>query len=391
MPRLVGVPVILHDDGQFFHEASSYLRDRSLMRWCAGEGRGKPSLKRPSENTLRNLAGDLTHFFDFCAAVGADWRELGWSTLRGKRSIEGYISAMRARRHKVRGEMRIGLAPRTIEQRVTNAIDFLDYAASRDWRKLLPTNLPAVDLPPEPSSLEIPSPRAIRAWRDAVAERFEKDVSYHLLIESIMRMGLRREESALLRASDIPNAKALRPGEWQFLIIRYGTKGYREFGDPEKKGKKRKVRVSTDWVLKLIDYKNTRASWGRRAALAKFRKKNPGAPLPKELFLTTTKGGPITAEYVRLLWDMAGPRPHPSWTPHAGRHFYACMTLVDLIERDRQRAGIPGHLLLQNVDALGRGAMIELSEYLGHASPSTTDTYLRWVRAFFGTGGRFDA
>lgn len=336
--RLVGVPVLLHDDGGFHAEASAYLRDRALFRWRFGEKRGGAAKRVPSEKTLAGAAEDLAHFLDYCAATRIDWRRVEWSGPQSKRSIEGYMTAMRMRRRRVRGEVRVGLAARTIERRVSTAIDFLDFAAGRGWRTSLPI-LPAIRLAPKPGSIEIPDAAEVAAWREAARARYARLAVNRLVIESILEMGLRNEEVCLLRDGDIPRPQAFKPGPYQVILIQYGTKGYRTPGDLEKRGKPRKVRVATAWLEELDLYRRTKAPWGRKAALARFRAMNPKVPLPKELFLTTTKGTPFTPDYVRLVFDGVGDRPCPGWTPHGGRHFYACRTLVDLIERDRRRAG----------------------------------------------------
>lgn len=388
-PRLVGVPVVLHDDGRFFPEVSAYLRERALFRWRAGEGRGHSVRRPPSENTLVKVGEDLGHFFDWCVALKIDWRTVEWSSVSGSKSLEGYMRAMQSRRLVQRGVKKIGLAASTIERRMFVAVDFLDFAGTKGWRTPLPEVLPVVKVASEPREVEIPQMAKIEAWRAQVPVTYADQRAYQLLIGSILEMGLRREEAALLRDSDIPDPKDVKPGPWQILTIRYGTKGMRTPGDPEKKGKPRKVKVATEWLETLNIYRRTGAPWGRRAALARFREANPGKPAPKELFLKPRDGTPVSREYVRLLWNEVAERPHPGWSPHAGRHFYACRMLAALIERDRRRAKIQGHELLPHLDALGRGALLELSEFLGHVDPKTTDVYLRWVREFL--GGAADA
>ena len=88
------------------------------------------------------------------------------------------------------------------------------------------------------------------------------------------------------------------------MEICYGTKGSRKPGDVTKIGKSRTLRFGISFLRELCSY----ASLRRTKAIALFKARHAGCPVPSQLFLSEQTGEPITPAALYKAW-------------HACKHF----------------------------------------------------------------------
>ena len=367
---LAHIPIVLHPSGAVFTEATDYLRDRALMLWRNGRK------KRPSAGTVRQTAYDMTTFLDWCDETGVDWRTIERGHDADPRSLVGYARMMADGRWSTKGPVQRA----TIETRLAIAIDFLSYAAAppRSWRA--PFDAAPIlgygQASPSDKRYDVPTKPAVAAWLERL--RAETHPAQHLMVQTIFEAGLRREEALALRAHQIPHPDAFKPGPFQHIEVSYGTKGGREPSDPDRIGKRRMVRIRTAFVERLHLHKmNPRE---RGAALRVHAERHPTDSAPEHLFLNPETGLPYALSQPNKLFKRGGPAPTSPWTPHMGRHFYACWTLLEFLQEEARLAGLRrGDLIPSTLEALGHASLLRLRAYLGHESSDTTDIYLAWA------------
>lgn len=193
----------------------------------------------------------------------------------------------------------------------------------------------------------------------------------------VLATGCRREETLLFRAADLPDPGGVALDAPAKMRVIYGTKGGRSPGDPEKVGTGRTLRFSRDFLIELHDYKRLR----RPFALSKWRAANPGRTAPVELFLNDRTGLPFTPNHFARLWRSSSELPFAGFTPHAGRHFFACTTLLQLLKEESAAVSalhstLPRSMVMQNAENL---VNLYLRPVMGHVDQETTERYLSWV------------
>lgn len=360
---LAHIPIVMSGSGELLDEPSDYLRHRALMVWRGGRN------IRPSANTIRVLGYDLTSFLDWCAAVETHWKniERGQDTIPA--SLTGYARMMSDGRWSQSGE---GLDRATIDRRLHTAWDFLAYAADRGWRTPItgPTIVGYGRAVAQERSYTIPSKTDVLAWLDRL--RNETKPAQWLMAQLIFEGGLRREEVVCLRAKDIPTPAQFTADDHQHLTIRFGTKGGRAPDDPSRSGKPRTIRLRTSFVERLHIHKQSPRE--RHGTLSRT-----GSTAP-ELFLNPANGNAFSPAQLNKIFNRAKPAPAPQWTPHMGRHFYACWTLLEFLAQEASLSGMgKGALAPAALEAYGKPSLLRLQTYLGHSSSDTTDVYLRWA------------
>ena len=193
----------------------------------------------------------------------------------------------------------------------------------------------------------------------------------------ILETGMRLEETVLVRLDQIPDPDKVEPGKPARMEICFGTKGSREPGDPAKVGKRRTLRFAVTYLQEIASY----ASLRRAKAAALFRAGHPGEPVPPQLFLSENTGEAITAAALYKAWHACGSLPYPGFSPHIGRHTFACLMLLRLLRDEMatmQHAlnEVPRSMLLDHARNLVGNY---IRPVLGHVSEETTERYLGWV------------
>ena len=206
-----------------------------------------------------------------------------------------------------------------------------------------------------------------------------------------MQTAIRKAELIGWRIDTIPR----RPAEWVIanptarpedqnivVTIRYGTKGG-IFGvvDGDKVGPERDILVPLTLARRLHEYRET----ARRRALIRLKARFKGADLTQRmgdphLFLDERSGEPIGYDRVTNCWRNVEALPFKGWSPHGGRHWWACMKLwreLKLAEADlRARGELAGQSLIALATDIIR---LEIKDQLGHLDLDTTHRYIRWV------------
>lgn len=101
------------------------------------------------------------------------------------------------------------------------------------------------------------------------------------------------------------------------------------------------------------------------------------------LFLSEYDGRPITSDTLYKAWTLMPVKfkPYPEWSPHLGRHFWACTTLWEaFVEREAMLAdGVVATSDWISASA-GSDLLMLIMPQLGHLDESTTREYLVWLR-----------
>lgn len=205
---------------------------------------------------------------------------------------------------------------------------------------------------------------------------------------------MRLEECVLIRVSQVSEAvvdleqRGVTSNDDRLvsLGICFGTKGGRRPNDPERRGKGRILRVRPSVIEGLDRY----IKKIRPFAVRRFRERWPNRPLPSQLFLSEVSGEPITTAALYKAWHQCQTLPFEGWSPHLGRHTWACLMLLSHVERERQllakiatAGAAPTSWAMQlAVDYIN----VVLRPAMGHISERTTEGYLGWLDASISTG-----
>jgi len=283
------------------------------------------------------------------------------------------------------------LSASTVNRRVDLAVQFLQWAAQRNLRDAFGVATRAVSRKgahshqtgevrvgrrrTDPGHLRLPTAGEIGRWLAEVKAR--RGPTKALACRMILETGMRLEETVLVRVDQIPDPDKVEPGKPARMEICFGTKGSREPGDPAKVGKRRTLRFAVTYLQEIASY----ASLRRAKAAALFRAGHPGEPVPPQLFLSENTGEAITAAALYKAWHACGSLPYPGFSPHIGRHTFACLMLLRLLRDEMatmQHAlnEVPRSMLLDHARNLVGNY---IRPVLGHVSEETTERYLGWV------------
>lgn len=389
--RFAHVPFILSADMAYLDGPNRFLRERATGDWHLNRRDGAPNGRapKPCENTVMAYARDIENAWSFFEHFGLDWRTVSYQRL-----LDTYDRWMGDGRWSSDGKR---LEDSTINRRVDTVVECLSWAADRGLRERFEV---ATELRTEtvragrfahreqrsveirigrrrvhPRKLRLPAASEVQGWLAEVAVRRGRTKA--LMCRAILETGMRLEETALLRARQLPDPAEFGPGRPARMEILYGTKGSRVAGDPEKKGKPRTLRFTVAFLQELTNYKQLR----RAKALSAFRSLNPGRPLPEGLFLSERTGEPVTPAALYKAWHECASLPFPGFSPHIGRHTFACFTVLRLIRDEtaliaKTIDSVPKSLILQHATNL---IDIYIRPVLGHVSERTTERYLDWV------------
>lgn len=373
---IADIPALFDDSHRYCREYNWFLRERALGEWTPKE---RPEAFRTaaflSPQSVLSLGYQLKNWIEWCAA-----RQIDWRTADYRRDLLSWRNAMAS---GIWSEDGSPLSASTCERRVDVAIQFLNWAAKRGLRSSLKVPMGSYTVTvasrtgrsvrqkrhrragrrrADPASLRLPTDTEIQTWRSVVEARCGH--SKWLTCRFILETGCRLAEATNLRADDIPP-----PSEWHVdgseITIRliHGTKG----------GKERVICMPVTLAKALDDYKNGR----RMSAIAKARRLDRTRLIPAEMFLSDFDGRTFSEKTVERAWQTGA--PYKGYSPHLGRHAWACLTLIDHLKTQiglaRLRA-LPEAMFFE----IGHTAIETLIKpQLGHVSTATTIRYLRWV------------
>lgn len=349
-------PILIEEGGSLMEAATKYVDDRAELKWQVGK------LKRPSAETIKKYSYALANFLEWCECHHLDWRTIERGDDVTIASVAGYARMM-ATGAWCRNPKE-PLKQETIEYRAAVAQDFLVFASAKGFRRHY-HSVPVVGHgAPKPfrDFSEMPDKIQVRSWLEAL--RRVTPASHWLMPQTIFETGLRRQEVVRLKESDVLSV-VRKPDRFQHLRVKHGTKG----------GKERPIRLRTAYLDRLVQYCLT----DRRSAIANFILRKPKEKVPDELFLNPRSGERWNEVQINRLFGLIEP-PCPIWSPHVGRHFYACWTLLEFLEEEANLARLDAReLVTSTLESWGRPALIRLQRYLGHSHPDTTDLYLQWA------------
>ncbi len=383
------VPFVLWDNLTYAYEPSRFLREWALGDWQPHNRTADPvaGTTVQSENSVDTLANALVNFLTYLEVHKRDWRTISYKDL-----LDRYQTHMRSGEWSTLrddNKRRLGLQPSTINQRTDAAANFLLWASDRGLRGSFQIPLERSRVPQsagrirsssgnqlgktrqDPRHLVLPTVETMAEWIDDI--HLKHGFSKALACRTIVETGMRKEEVALFRTWQVPDPDDLDPNMPAAMEIFYGTKGQRQVGDPDLKGKIRTIRFEHSFLVVLNDYKTL---WRKR--LAANRKDGVAKT---DIFFLADDGSPLSTQSIYRAFTDSDKIPYKGWSPHVGRHAFACMLLLRLIEEDAKRNSALPERMPRGVLMLQTEGLIKtyIRPLLGHVSERTTELYLQWV------------
>jgi len=395
------VPFIISSETHYLREPSRYLRERALLEWPPLEMDIGDRVAYPTVTTLRNSAEKLKNFLEWCEDGGFDWRYVEYTN----HLILGYQRAMA---QGTWSRDKTPLSPRTINQRVSEATLYLKWAADRGLRpafyvaegtssrkvstgnhtrsgQTIHVSSRIGRAPERPTSLAIPTPQAVGRWLGAVYT--QRGYVKGLCAELIIATAIRLRECIEWRADTLPS----NPAEWLVIgdkvqvDIQYGTKG-RKAAPDSIIGPRRRISIPLALAQKLHAYRMglrlvQHQRWIRAGTTKAEQRTRMQSAAPQRLFLGERSNRPFTPRMLRHAWSGV-PLPVAGWCPHLGRHYWACTTLLDQLQRRVASLGktlsdVPGDW----ITGMGQSELsILIRPQLGHLDEATSLLYLQWLR-----------
>lgn len=411
--KVAHLPFVLDGRPGYHRLGSRYLIDRGLGTWNP-ETRGKgPRASRPSKQTIRNYAHWLTNFLEWADLRGVDLKTCDYAE-----HVQGrYQTEMASGIWSAAGE---ALQPTTINPRVQQACDFLTWMSDKGERAPfdVPTERVKVTVGGATSAvghrakevtrrigkvrqnkrrLRMPTDDESATWLRTVYERNGKTLG--LACETIVLTGLRIEEASALRIDTLPedrnawhlsNPDAPKSEQQVLIHIKFGAKGP-DYGEDhgDKVGPERSILIPLALAEKLDAYRRKHRNaalkkWVNGAADAKERKLRIGDTV--HLFLHEGTGKRVTADNIYRAWKQAE-LPFAGWSPHLGRDWWACSTLLREMDRHEQLKQLGPAFAKQLLESVGMTVIrLRIQPQLGHKSESTSLIYLQWVADRLGVG-----
>ncbi|NOS73120.1 MAG: site-specific integrase [Methyloglobulus sp.] len=391
------VPAIFDENWKYQAEASWYLRDR-----FRGEAFGdKESGRYPTRQSLETFARALCDFLEWC-----DWAQRPWQEVEYTNDlINGYQKHMEAGTWSANHR---SLAASTINSRIDEACYFLKWSVQKALRPPFKAKTRTVSrivggisvrshtpqeivtrigkVRADPMELNIPSADEIVKWLKCV--KLEKGQTKALMCELIVKSAIRREECAQWRMWTLP----LSRGEWSIygqqvtVKIEYGAKGPKRLGQHGVEiGPSRFVVIPLDLAERIHFYREfirpkIRMNYVNAAVDSTERRKRL-RQVEHRLFISEHDGEPITGKQLWKAWTEVNIKPYSGWSPHLGRHYWSCRTLLDSFrEREKLLANgvvITGDWIAGNAQS---DLLTIIQPQLGHIDTQTTNIYLRWLQ-----------
>jgi integrase len=354
----------------------------------------------PTKKTLENIANHLSNFIEWMQWKSADWRALDYTG-----GVMAYQSDMFSGQWAAEGS---GLSAGTVNNRIGEACSFLKWAAHRRLRdqfKLVsaPVNkrgksgtssvghLPneikarAGGFRSDPGILRLPTEEEVLRWLRDV--RLRRGPTKALMCTLVLETAIRIQEAVQWRVDTLP----LDQRQWVVIggnvqvTICYGAKGPKRHPDSDE-GPPRIISVPISLAKKLDTYRSLRrvVLHGRWVQAAKSKSEMQSRrlqPMPNRLFLSDYTGRPFTDQAFYSGWKNVPSLPYKEWSPHLGRHYWACITLL---RSQQEKAASIGKQLDQLPDdwitsQATTDIQLIIRPQLGHVSDETSQLYLKWI------------
>lgn len=362
---------------------------------------GLATRRFPTPQSLATYGRHLTNFIEWCDARRKSWTALEYAV----DIVEGYPADMLAGRWSAAG---VELSKKTVNNRVGEACTFLLWAVARSLRppfKILSYKQSYVSetavssigheqrdtqarvgrVRPDPMRLTLPESAVVMQWMKSVA--VERGATKALMCELILRTGIRREECVQWRLTTLPKTRSdwQQRGRMVTVTVEYGAKGQKTkdaYGD--EKGPARDIELPVELAERLHEYATiTRATQRKRyvdLANSAADRRNRFNENPRQLFLSDSTCEPVSAASLYKAWTSVSGM-FKRWSPHLGRHYWACHTLIEETRVQQQivRAGasaLPTSWIYGTAQDI---LLMKLQPQLGHISKETSLTYVRWV------------
>ncbi|MEZ0171234.1 site-specific integrase [Microvirga sp. TS319] len=392
------VPVLFGHKGEYRREANRFLRERATLTHredAAFELSLSEAPVGPRPLTLKKYADGLHNFFNWCNQRGHDWKTINYKT------IIDYQKEMESGAWSTQNRP---LSPETANARADIATEFLAWAALRSIRRAFHVRTkprspshgarhPVGRLPRKTGALEpvragraktshtkdllknetLPSPLVIRDWLLTVQRKY--GYAKYLACRFILETGVRSIEAINLvetkQARQLPSLAEIQD------LARKGARAVQIDLVVTKGGRPRTIDLPLDFALELRQWADT-----KRPTLRYRARMRTGRAPGDAFFLSDApkfEGTPISYATLYKVFRKTG--PIRKFSPHIGRHIYACFFLLRSLDMEAQVRG--GNLKSQHPDWIhhrGDWYLKLLQRQLGHLSDETTFTYLRLIK-----------
>ncbi len=400
------VPCVFNGLWQYQVEASLYLRQRALLEtFVTDVSQVKFQAPRyPTSKSLETFGSAITNFLEWCEASALKWQDLEFT----EGIIKGYQTRMLDGTWSERNK---SLAASTVNGRVGEACNFLRWAASRGLRgpfavisssraissdskssaighrpKLVEQRAGMVR--PDPKTLRMPTDSEVAAWHQSV--QIEYGFSKALACELVVKTALRREEVVQWRVDTLPLERAHWNvvGDYVTVEVKCGTKGQKHRDSTrELVGPSRFITVPLELAERIAEYRELKrpgllAKFARAAPTLQERRARMSKP-SRRLFLSDFDGRPISAWCLYQAWTQVSRLPFPGWSPHPGRHYWACKWMLNAVRKrfDLLQRGKESEWTSRDITATANDVlMLEVKPQLGHLSEKTSLQYLTWLQ-----------
>lgn len=409
-PALAHLPFILDSRPGYHRLGNAYLVDRGLGLWGPESRNQGPTGHIPTSQSMHSYAQWLANFLEWADRRGVDINVCDYATHVAGRYQNEMLDGLWSRDGQ-------GLAPTTVNLRVQQACDFLTWMSDTGRRSAfhIPYDKARLKVGSATSSighlgfevrvrkgkvrqpkrvLRMPSDDEVRHWLGRVHE--ERGPTCGLMCETVLLTALRREEVVCIRNDTLPEnrkdwliANPLAPPAQQQvrITIRYGTKGPSyglDHGD--KVGPERDILIPLSLANNWDSY---RSNARNQAFAARMKGVKGAARLARaqsavHLFLRSSDGMRFQGTELYNAWTGVEP-PITGWSPHQGRHWWACSVLWRELKKHQNTAHLSNETAAALLESTALSIIrLQIQPQLGHAHDTTTMVYLRWVMDMLG-------
>ena len=410
--KVAHLPCIFDSRPGFHLPGSQYLIDRGLGVWHPKLYKTNYPARPPAAASIRNYANWLVNFLEWTEARSINVYTCSYHEHVYQRYQTELVYVYWSRDGKE-------LSPSTINSYVDVACDFLSWMAYKGFRSAfhIPTKSVSIKgvrsnnyrgrkqvvvetrvgkVRQEIKQLQMPSDEEVRAWLSLVYTRMGSVRG--MMCEMVLLTAMRRAEVSAFRVDTVPrdprqwhitNPTASKGEKLVRIEIRHGTKGHdygKDHGD--KIGPKRSILVPLYFVERLHQYcENERLHqvnlWVKRVRGASLQRERLANSV--HLFRDEASGKPPTDNHLYEAWTGV-PLPFKGWSPHAGRHWWACSVLWREIKQYESWKKLDRDRNRPNITRLATDVIrLQIQPQLGHRSETSTLQYLKWAMDMLGT------